>query len=84
MAVEEYIENNENFDLYDDLSKLAFKEYPETVLPSYYKGRFHEEKGNLEKAMHLYRSAYNMNEVEGLTKDYLLELAERLQEDLNF
>ena len=84
MAVEEYIENNENFDLYDDLSKLAFKEYPETVLPSYYKGRFYEEKGNLEKAMHLYRSAYNMNEVEGLTKDYLLELAERLQEDLNF
>ena len=34
--------------------------------------------------MHLYRSAYNMNEVEGLTKDYLIELADRIKEDFNF
>mgnify|MGYP001163683774 FL=1 len=84
MAVEEYIEENEYFDLYDNLSKLAFEEYPETILPSYYKGRFFEETGNPQKAMHIYRSSYNMNEVEGLTKDYLLELAERIKEDFNY
>ncbi|MAZ06924.1 MAG: esterase [Rickettsiales bacterium] len=84
MAIEEYIEENEYFEFYDNLSKLAFKEYPDTILSSYYKGRFFEENGNPEKAMHIYRSAYNMNEVEGLTKDYLLELADRIQEDFNY
>ena len=84
MAIEEFIEENEYFELYENLSKLAFEEYPGTILPSYYKGRFFEETGNPEKAMHLYRSAYNMNEVEGLTKDYLIELADRIKEDFNF
>ena len=84
MAIEEYIEENQLFDLYDKLSQLAYDEYPETVLPSYYKGRFFEETGNPEKAMHIYRSAYNMNEVEGLTKEYLLELAERIKQDFNY
>tara|TARA_Y100000766_G_scaffold256324_1_gene243048 strand:- start:280 stop:1458 length:1179 start_codon:yes stop_codon:yes gene_type:complete len=84
MAVEEYIEENEFFDLYDELSQLAKQEYPGTILPSYYKGRFYEETGNPEKALHIYRSSYNMNEVEGLTKEYLFELADRIKEDFNY
>ena len=84
MAIEEFIEENEFFNLYDELSELAKKEYPGTILPSYYKGRFIEETGDPEKAMHIYRSAYNMNEVKGLTKEYLLELAERIKEDFNY
>ena len=84
MAIEEYIEEKEYFKFYDDLSKLAFEEYPKTILPSYYRGRFLEETGNYEKAMHIYRSAYTMNEVVGLTKDYLLELANKIQEELNY
>lgn len=84
MAIERYIEENEYFKFYDELSKLAFEEYPKTILPSYYKGRYLEETGNYEKAMHIYRSAYNMNEVIGLKKDYLLELADKIQEELNY
>ena len=84
MAIEEYIESFEQFKLYEDLSKLANQEYPGTILPSYYMGRFYEERGNPEKAMLIYRSAYNMNEVEGLTKEYLLELADRINQDFNY
>ncbi len=84
MAIEEYIESFEQFNLYEDLSKLANQEYPGTILPSYYMGRFYEERGNPEKAMLIYRSAYNMNEVEGLTKEYLLELADRINQDFNY
>lgn len=84
MAIERYIEENEYFKFYDELSKLAFEEYPKTILPSYYKGRYLEETGNYEKAMHIYRSAYIMNEVIGLKKDYLLELADKIQEELNY
>lgn len=83
-AIEDYIEENEFYDLYDELSKLAKEEYPKTILPSYYKGRFYESTGDLKKAMHIYQSAYNMNEVQGLTKEFLLELAERIKQDLNY
>ena len=84
MAVEEYIEEYEFFNLYNELSELAKQEYPGTILPSYYKGRFIEETGDPKKAMYIYRSAYNMKEVKGLTKEYLLELAERIKEDFNY
>ena len=84
MAIEKYIEENEFFNLYNDLSELAKQEHPGTVLASYYKGRFMEETGDPEKAMYIYRSAYNMMEVEGLTKEYLLQLAESIKEDFNY
>ena len=84
MAIEEYIEENEFFDFYNDLSQLAKQEYPGTILPSYYRGRFIEETGDPKKAMYIYRSAYNMKEVKGLTKEYLLELANRIEEDFNY
>ena len=84
MAIEEFIEENEFFNLYDELSELAKQEYPGTILPSYYKGRFIEETGDPKKAMYIYRSAYNMKEVKGLTKEYLLELAERIKVDFNY
>ena len=84
MAIEEFIEENEFFNLYDELSELAKQEYPGTILPSYYKGRFIEETGDPKNAMYIYRSAYNMKEVKGLTKEYLLELAERIKEDFNY
>ena len=84
MAIEEFIEKNEFFNLFDELSELAKQEYPGTILPSYYKGRFIEETGDPKKAMYIYRSAYNMKEVKGLTKEYLLELAERIKEDFNY
>ena len=84
MAVEEYIEENEFYDFYNELSQLAKQEYPGTILPSYYRGRFIEETGDPKKAMYIYRSAYNMREVKGLTKEYLLELANRIEEDFNY
>ena len=84
MAIEEFIEDNEFFDLYNELSQLAKQEYPGTILPSYYRGRFIEETGDPKKAMYIYRSAYNMREVKGLTKEYLLELANRIEEDFNY
>ena len=84
MAIEEYIEENEFYDLYNELSQLAKQEYPGTILPSYYRGRFIEETGDPKKAMYIYRSAYNMREVKGLTKEYLLELANRIEKDFNY
>ena len=76
VAVEQYIDETEKFNFFKDLAKLATNKYKETILPSYYMGRFYEENGNPEKAMHIYRSAYNMDDIAGITKEYLLQRAD--------
>ena len=84
LAMEDYIESFELFELYNDLSEIANEEYPETIVSSYYKGRFFEETGQFEKAMYTYKSAYILSEVKGFfTKDYLLQLADEIKSDFN-
>ena len=81
LAIEDYIEL---YELYNDLSEIANEEYPETIVSSYYKGRFYEETGQFEKAMYTYKSAYILSEVKGFfTKDYLLQLADEIKSDFN-
>ena len=84
LAIEDYIDSFELYELYDDLSKIANEEHPGTIVSSYYKGRFYEETGQFEKAMHIYKSAYILKEVQGFfTKDYLLQLADEIKSDFN-
>ena len=84
LAIEDYIESFELYELYNDLSEIANEEYPETIVSSYYKARFYEETGQFEKAMYTYKSAYILSEVKGFfTKDYLLQLADEIKSDFN-
>jgi len=78
IAVEQYIDEKEKFHFFKDLAKLATSKYRETILPSYYMGRFYEETGDAEKAMHIYRSAYNMEDIAGITKEHLLQKADEI------
>ena len=82
-AIEKYIEESEQFKYYKDLSKLAIDKYPKTILGSYYMGLYHERTGDAIKAMHIYRSAYTLEDVEGITKDELLERADIISDDFN-
>src|SRR5690606_23651347 len=75
-AISAAIEKTKQFDYYEDLGKLARKEYPETLLGSYYMARFYEETGDAKKAMKTYQSAYVLEEIGGLTKDYMLQRAD--------
>ena len=84
IAVEQYIDEKEKFHFFKDLAKLATRKYKETILPSYYMGRFYEETGDTEKAMHIYRSAYNMEDVAGITKEYLLQKADEIAEKYGY
>ena len=82
-AIEKYIEESEQFKYYKDLSKLAIDKYPKTILGSYYMGLYHERTGDAIKAMHIYRSAYTLEDIEGITKDELLERADIISNDFN-
>ena len=83
-AVEKYIEESEQYKYFKDLSKLAIDKYPKTILGSYFMGLYHERNGDIRKAMHIYRSAYTLEDVEGITKDELLEKADLINQDLQY
>ncbi|RIA08391.1 hypothetical protein OE09_0203 [Flavobacteriaceae bacterium MAR_2010_72] len=83
-AIQAAIEKNKKFEYYEDLGKIARKEYPETLLGSYYLARFYEETGEPKKAMRTYTSAYILQEIGGITKDLMLEKAEEIKADFGF
>jgi hypothetical protein len=83
-SIEKYIEETEKYKYYEDLSDLAIDNYPKTILGSYYMGLFYERTGNPKKAMHLYRSAYTLEDIDGITKDELLEKADLISNKFNY
>ncbi|MFD2724963.1 alpha/beta hydrolase [Hyunsoonleella rubra] len=83
-AIAAAIEKNQLFEYYEQLGKLARKDYPETMLGSYYTARFYEEMGEPKKAMRTYQSAYALDEIAGITKDKVLELAEAIKMDFGY
>lgn len=82
--VEAKIQESQQFKYYKDLSKLAIEKYPKTILGSFYMGLYHEKNGDIRKAIQIYRSAYTLLDVEGLTKDELLERADLINQDLQY
>jgi predicted alpha/beta superfamily hydrolase len=83
-AIAAAIEKNKTYKYYEDLGKLARKEYPETLLGNYYLARFYEETGEPKKAMRTYKSAYILEEIGGYTKDEMLERADAIKRDFGF
>ena len=83
-AIEASIKKKEKYEYFEDLGNLARKEYPETLLGHYYLGRFYEETGKPKKAMKTYQSAYILEEIGGITKDQVLELAEQIKADFGY
>lgn len=83
-AIAAAIKHNHQIDYLEDLGKIARKEYPDTLLGHYYLGQFYEEKGEVKKAMKTYRSAYILEEIGGITKDLMLEKADKIKADFGF
>ena len=83
-AIAAAINKSKKFEYYESLGKLARKQYPNTLLGNYYLGRFFEETGEAKKAMKTYQSAYVLEEIGGITKDQVLELAEQIKADFGY
>lgn len=83
-AIAAAIEKNEDFQYYEELGKMARKQYPKTLLGNYYLARFYEETGEPKKALRTYQSAYILDEIAGLTKDLMLEKADLIKEDFGY
>ncbi len=83
-AIEACIEKKEEFQYYEELGKLARKEYSKTLLGNYYLARFYEETGEPKKAMKTYQSAFILDEIGGITKDIVIEKADAIKKDFGY
>ncbi|PKQ45850.1 alpha/beta hydrolase [Confluentibacter flavum] len=83
-AISAAIEKTEKFEYYEELGKMAQKQYPKTLLGSYYVARFQEETGDPKKAMKTYQSAYILEEIGGITKDLMLEKSDAIKADFGY
>lgn len=83
-AISSAIDKNEIPEFYQELGKLARRDYPDTLLGNYYIARYYEEMGEPKKAYKTYKSAYILNEIAGITKDFMLEKADELKADFGF
>lgn len=64
-----------------DLSKLARKEYPESMISAYYTGMYWENENNLKKALHSYQSGLLLKASDFIDKDMLLEKIYSLKDE---
>jgi predicted alpha/beta superfamily hydrolase len=83
-AISSAIEKNQLYENFQDLSKLASRDYPDKLLGTYYLARYYEEMGDPKKAYKTYKSGYVLDEVAGITKDFMLEKADELKADFGF
>lgn len=83
-AIAAAIKKTEKFEYFEELGKIARKEYPDALLGHYYLARFYEESGEPKKAMKTYKSAYILDEIGGLTKDMMLERADNIKADFGY
>jgi hypothetical protein len=84
MAVFNAMEKTRNWEQMNDLSKLAAKNYPKTMLATYFEARYEEETGNPKKAMMAYKNAYGQDPILFLNTDFMLEKAKQIQVDFNY
>lgn len=69
-----------DLDAMKDLSRLARKEYPKSMISAYYTGLYYEMDGNTKKALQNYQSGLLLTESQFITKDMLLEKIYEIQD----
>jgi predicted alpha/beta superfamily hydrolase len=78
-AIEAAILKNNAFSEFEQLAGLSKKSYPRSMLSNYHIGMFYEKTGDTKKAAKAYIDAYQMEEIGGLTKDFMLEKADQMK-----
>lgn len=75
---EEAIIQKELWEDYKNLSRIARKEAPNTVLHNYFEGRYYEKIGDPKRAIKEYQDAYGLKKAGYINSEYLLSKADEL------
>ncbi len=84
IAISTALEKKEDWDELEKLGNLARKVYPAHMLGNYYLGTAYENIGEPKKAMRTYQNGFLLEEISFLTKDIMLEKAERIKQDFGY
>lgn len=78
-AIEAAIIKNKAYDEFGELSNLAEKNYPKSMLANYELALMYEYTGEFLKARKYYQAAYEREEIGNLTKDFIFEKMEEMK-----
>ena len=78
-AIEAAILKNKTYDEFKNLSDLAKRDYPKSMLSDFYLALMYEKKGDFKKASKLYQGAYLKEEIRDLTTQIMLDKADELK-----
>ena len=78
-AIEAAILKNKAYQEFDELSQVARKNYPKSMLADYELGLMYEKLGDTKKAAKTYQKASQSDEIGDLTKDMMLEKFDEMQ-----
>lgn len=78
-AIEAAILKNKIYNEFDELSILARKNYPKSMLADYHLGLLFEKKGDFKTASKYYLSAFQKEEIGQLTKEMMVEKSDAMK-----
>lgn len=84
MAIYAASRKKEDFESLKPLSDLCKSQYPETMLGFYFEGEYYEQLGEPKKALKTFEKAFQMEEIDFLTKEMALEKMDALKADFGF
>ncbi|ASV30441.1 alpha/beta hydrolase [Maribacter cobaltidurans] len=84
MAIYAASRKKEDLESLKSLSDLCKKEYPDTMMGFYFEGEYYEQMGEPKKALKTFEKAFQMDEIDFLTKEMALEKIDALKADFGF
>ena len=78
-AIEAAIIKNKAYDEFGELSNLAEKQYPKSMLANYELALMYEYTGDFQKARKYYQAAYEREEIGNLTQDMMFDKMEKMK-----
>ncbi len=84
MAIYAACLKKDDFESLKPLAELCKKQFPDTMLGFYFEGEYFEEMGEPKKAFKTFEKAFQMEEIDFLTKDMALEKIDALKADFGY
>ncbi|MDT0606555.1 alpha/beta hydrolase [Croceitalea rosinachiae] len=84
MAIYAACLKKEDYESLKPLSDICKKQFPETMMGFYFEGEYLELVGEPKKAFKTFEKAFQMNEIDFLTKDMALDKMDALKTDFGF
>ena len=84
MAIYAASRKKEDFESLKPLSDLCKREFPDSMLGFYFEGEYYEQMGEPKKAMRTFEKAFQMEEIDFLTKDMALDKIDAIKADFGY